>query len=35
MEKQLDIPNFAILDSMNMEDVCDFLEQESQKHSID
>ena len=34
-QKQLLIPSFGNLDEMEMEAVCDFLEQETEKHSID
>ena len=34
-QKQLLIPSFGNLDEMEMEAVCDCLEQETEKHSID
>ena len=34
-QKHLLIPTFGNLDEMEMEAVCDYLEQEAEKHSID
>lgn len=35
MTKELNIHEFQMLDDMNLEDVCDILEQSTAKHSID